>query len=87
MKILNQFWSFLDRKQKFFFFIILSFSLIQTLLEMLGIAAAIPFVTYLLKPESFDEFIFFSNYLNFGSIDEKNVILILCIVFFFYFFD
>ena len=49
---------------------------------MLGIAAAIPFVTYLLKPESFDEFIFFSNYLNFGSIDEKNVILILCIVFF-----
>ena len=52
MKIFSQFWLFLDRKQKFFFLIIVLLSSIQTILEMMGIAAAIPFATAtLLKPD------------------------------------
>ena len=52
MSVFKNFWIFLDKKRKIFFFIIVFFSIIQTIFEMIGIAAAIPFVTYLLKPES-----------------------------------
>ena len=59
MKILNHFWLFLNKKEKRFFFIIVLFSIMQVFLEMIGIAAAIPFVTFLLKPESLNEITFF----------------------------
>ena len=82
MKIFSQFWLFLDRKQKFFFLIIVLLSSIQTILEMMGIAAAIPFVTYLLKPESFSELTFISNFLNLDFVASKNLIVYFCLVFF-----
>ncbi len=82
MKIFIQFWLFLDRKQKFFFLIIVLLSSIQTILEMMGIAAAIPFVTYLLKPESFSELTFISNFVNLDFVVSKNLIVYFCLVFF-----
>ena len=50
MTIINNFWKLLENKQKVLFLTIIFFSLIQAILEMIGIAAAIPFVTFLLKP-------------------------------------
>ena len=47
MKIFRNFWQLLDKKEKLFFTIIIFFSIIQALLELIGIAAIIPFVTYL----------------------------------------
>ena len=83
MKVLNNFWLLLEKKQKFFFLIIVFFSIIQAILEMIGIAAAIPFVTYLLKPESLNEINFISNYIDINKIAiNDQAIIILCIIFF-----
>ena len=49
MKVISTFWQFLDSKKKITFFIIIILSIVQTFLEMVGIAAAIPFVTLLLN--------------------------------------
>ena len=54
MNIFSNFWFFLDNKEKKFFFFIVILSIFQALLEMIGIATVIPFITFLLKPESFD---------------------------------
>ena len=63
MTIINNFWKLLENKQKVLFLTIIFFSLIQAILEMIGIAAAIPFVTFLLKPESIAEIDIISKYI------------------------
>ena len=68
MDVFKNFWSFLDYKRKIFFFIIVFFSILQTIFEMVGIAAAIPFVTYLLKPEALKDVSFISNYFDTSKI-------------------
>ena len=83
MSVFKNFWIFLDKKRKIFFFIIVFFSIIQTIFEMIGIAAAIPFVTYLLKPESLNEIAFISNYFDTSNISfNENLMIILCLIFF-----
>ena len=88
MSIINNFWKLLNNKQKGLFFIIVFFSLIQAFLEMIGIAAAIPFVTFLLKPESIAEIDFISNFIKPNELIISNqLILVFCLIFFFYFFN
>ena len=83
MDVLKNFWSFLDNKRKFFFFIIVFFSILQTIFEMIGIAAAIPFVTYLLKPEALKDVSFISNYFDTSNISfDENLMIIFCLIFF-----
>lgn len=83
MKIFINFWKFLAKREKFFFSIIIFFSITQALLELIGIAAVIPFVTYLLKPEAIINIRFISEYIDLRSISSKeNIILIFCIVLF-----
>ena len=52
MKNLFSLWFFLDNKDKKSFYLIVFFSLLQGILEMLGIAVIIPFMTLLLNPEA-----------------------------------
>ena len=83
MDVFKNFWSFLDNKRKFFFFIIVFFSILQTIFEMIGIAAAIPFVTYLLKPEALKDVSFISNYFDTNNISfDENLMIIFCLIFF-----
>ena len=83
MDLFKNFWSFLDNKRKFFFFIIVFFSILQTIFEMIGIAAAIPFVTYLLKPDALKDVSFISNYFDTNSISfDENLMIIFCLIFF-----
>ena len=83
MDVFKNFWSFLDNKKKLFFFIIVFFSILQTMFEMIGIAAAIPFVTYLLKPEALKDISFISNYFDTSNISfDENLMIIFCLIFF-----
>ena len=83
MNLFKNFWNFLNKKQKNFFFVLVLFSILQTILEMIGIAAAIPFVTFLLKPESLSEFGFISNLINLDQIVMTDqLIIIFCVAFF-----
>ena len=83
MKIFITFWKLLDKKEKIFFSIIILFSIIQALLELIGIAAVIPFVTYLLKPDSISNIEFLSKYIDLKEISLKqNIISIFCLLLF-----
>ena len=83
MDVFKNFWIFLDKKRKIFFFIIVFFSILQTIFEMIGIAAAIPFVTYLLKPEALKDVSFISNYFDTSNISfDENLMIIFCLIFF-----
>lgn len=83
MSLFKNFWNFLNKKQKNFFFVLVLFSILQTILEMIGIAAAIPFVTFLLKPESLSEFGFIMNLINLDKIIiTDQLIIIFCVAFF-----
>ena len=83
MDVFKNFWNFLDNRRKIFFLIIVFFSIIQTIFEMIGIAAAIPFVTYLLKPESLKDISYISNYFEIKDISiDENLMIVFCIIFF-----
>ena len=83
MKIFKSFWFLLNNKQKIFFFVIIFFSIIQALLEMIGIAAAIPFITFLLNPEKLNNINLFDQYLKFENFKfSENKIILLSFVFF-----
>tara|TARA_B100000579_G_scaffold438014_1_gene470875 strand:- start:902 stop:2572 length:1671 start_codon:yes stop_codon:yes gene_type:complete len=58
-------------------------SIIQALLEMIGIAIIVPFITFLLKPEQLMEYDFLKNYINLDSINfQSDILLTFCIIFF-----
>ncbi len=83
MKVLSTFWQFLDSKKKITFFIIIILSIVQTILEMVGIAAAIPFVTLLLNPEALSEIEIISNFTDIKKYSvEDNLIVFFCGIFF-----
>ena len=83
MKIFINFWNILNKKEKIFFTTIIFFSIIQALLELIGIAAVIPLVTYLLKPEAIGNLGFLSELINLEKITSKeNIITIFCIILF-----
>lgn len=86
MATIKQFWSLLDNKDKILFFFIVLFTTLQVLMEMIGIAAAIPFVTALINPEQISEFLLkynFSKTIEIENIYKKDeLLLIACIIFF-----
>ena len=83
MKIFANFWKYLNKNTKLSFFLIIFFSLIQSVLEMLGIAAVIPFVTFLLNPDALKNIEIISNYIDIESISKnENIIYIFCIILF-----
>ena len=83
MKIFINFWNILNKKEKIFFTTIIFFSIIQALLELIGIAAVIPLVTYLLKPEAIENLGFLSKVINLEKITSReNIITIFCIILF-----
>ncbi len=83
MRLFNNFWKILDKKQKGLFFVLIFFSILQTIAEMIGIAIAIPFVTFLLQPESLSEIKFISSFIKLDEIIiTDKLILIFCIFFF-----
>ena len=50
---------------------------------MIGIAAAIPFVTYLLKPDSIKDIPYISNYFEINNISlDENLMIVFCLIFF-----
>ena len=83
MLIFNTFWQFLDFKKKIVFLIIIFLSIIQTILEMIGIAAAIPFVTMLLNPEALSEIELLSNFIDIEKYSvNDHLIIFFCGIFF-----
>jgi ABC-type multidrug transport system fused ATPase/permease subunit len=83
MKLLNDFWLLLDHKKKKTFIFIIFLVIIQTFLEMLGIAVIIPFVSYLLNPQLIENFFFLNNFLLSINLDDNsNLIFLVCGFFF-----
>ena len=83
MSVINTFWRFLDLRKKIIFLIIIFFSIIQTILEMIGIAAAIPFVTMLLNPEALSEIELLSNFIDIEKYSvNDHLIIFFCGIFF-----
>ncbi len=86
MKVFSIFWNILDKKDKLSFFIIICFSILQAILEMIGIAAAIPFISFLLKPETILNIEIIKNNFEVNSLELNfNFVLFFCFLFFFIF--
>ena len=87
MKDLFNLWFFLDNKDKKYFFIIVFFSILQGILEMLGIAVIIPFMTMLLNPEGLTDLPIIGNLFDFNSIviNQKTIIMSCAGLFFIFF--
>lgn len=83
MIIKDNFWKLLENKQKALFLIIIFLSLIQAFLEMIGIAAAIPFVTLLLNPDALAEIKIISNFIDIEKYSVRgNLVIFFCGIFF-----
>ena len=82
MREFKKFWFFLSKKEKLNFFLIVFFAIIQAFLELISIAAVIPFITFLLKPEELNNYQFFSDFLySINFLEHENFIIILCLIF------
>ena len=82
MREFKKFWFFLSNKEKINFFLIVFFAIIQAFLELISIAAVIPFITFLLKPEELNNYQFFSDFLySINFFEHENFIVVLCLVF------
>tara|TARA_B100001248_G_scaffold262247_1_gene256954 strand:- start:1490 stop:3229 length:1740 start_codon:yes stop_codon:yes gene_type:complete len=83
MSVCKNLWSLLNKQDKLYFSLIIFMSIIQALLEMIGIAIIVPFITFLLKPEQLMEYDFLKNYINLDSINfQSDILLTFCIIFF-----
>ena len=88
MRKFYYFWNFITKEEKLKFLLIILLYILQTLLEMVGIASVIPFVTFLLKPDALSNIPIISDIVNFKEIQfDNNFIIILCFIFFFNFFN
>ena len=87
MNIFKDFFHLLTNKEQRFFIIIVFLSILQAMLEILGIASVIPFITFLFKPESLGNLPLLSDYINFENINfKKNIVFFICTIFFMIFF-
>ena len=85
MNLYTSAWSIISNKnQKKFFFIIFLF-LILSILEIISIAAVIPFVAAIFSPEQLLNFPILKNFGNFLSEYQNVIIPLSCICFFFFF--
>ena len=75
-------WSILSKKnQKKFFFIIFLFILLS-LLEIIGIASVIPFITAIFSPEKISNLPILNNFVNLIEKNQNIILPIFCIIFF-----
>ena len=75
-------WTILSKKnQKKFFFIIFLF-LLLSLLEIIGIASVIPFITAIFSPEKLSDLPILDNFINLIEKKENIILPIFCIIFF-----
>lgn len=83
MSVFKNLWSIFNNQDKLYFSLIIFMSIIQALLEMIGIAIIVPFITFLLKPEQLVKYDFLKNYINLDSINfQSDILLTFCIIFF-----
>ncbi|MAJ57945.1 MAG: hypothetical protein CMI74_07795 [Candidatus Pelagibacter sp.] len=83
MSVFKNLWSIFNNQDKLYFSLIIFMSIIQALLEMIGIAIIVPFITFLLKPEQLMKYDFLKNYINLDSINfQSDILLTFCIIFF-----
>ncbi len=82
MKEFSKFWLFLSPKKKLNFFFIVFLSIFQAILELISIAAVIPFITFLLKPDELNNYLFIFEYLNnLNVLIQDNLVISLCLIF------
>jgi len=75
-------WSILSKKnQKKFFFIIFLF-LLLSLLEIIGIASVIPFITAIFSPEKISNLPILNNFVDLIEKNQNIILPIFCIIFF-----
>ena len=75
-------WSILSKKnQKKFFFIIFLF-LLLSLLEIIGIASIIPFITAIFSPEKLSNLPILNNFVDLIEKNQNIILPIFCIIFF-----
>lgn len=75
-------WSILSKKnQKKFFFIIFLF-LLLSLLEIIGIASVIPFITAIFSPEKLSNLPILNNFVDLIEKNQNIILPIFCIIFF-----
>ena len=82
MKHFQTIWSLLDTSEKKKFSFIVFLFIILSFLEVIGIAAIIPFFTLIFNPSSLSSVFFLNNFVGFIE-DNKDIILpIFCLIFF-----
>ncbi len=85
MNLYTSAWSIISSKSQKKFFIIIFFFLILSILEIISIAAVIPFVAAIFSPEQLLNFPILKNFSNFISEYQNVIIPLSCITFFFLF--
>ena len=85
MKHFKIFWKLFDSKNKKIFYSIIFLFIIQSFLEVIGIASVIPFITVIFNPESLSSISFFENYTEFLEKNRNNLLPIFCLIFLFIF--
>ena len=81
MKNFEILWNFFSKKDKFRFNLLIFFFIIQSLLEVIGIASVIPFITVIFNPESLSSITFLDGYANYFLKFKNNLIEIFCVIF------
>ena len=75
-------WSLLESSSKKKFSFIVFLFIILSFLEVIGIAAVIPFVTLIFNPSSLDSIYFLNNFVGFLENNQDILLPIFCLIFF-----
>ena len=75
-------WTLLEKKEKKKFSLLIFFFIIQSFLEVIGIAAVIPFITLIFNPENFSSYPFIKNYTHYLERYGDQLLIVFSIIFF-----
>ena len=75
-------WSLLEKKEKKKFSLLIFLFIIQSFLEVIGIAAVIPYITLIFNPENFSSYPFIKNYTHYLIKYGDQLIIVFSIIFF-----
>ncbi len=81
MKNFKTLWNLFSKKDKKDFSLLIFLYVIQSFLEVISIAAVIPFITVIFSPESLSTFSFLENYSNYFVRFQDDLLLIFCLIF------
>tara|TARA_B100001057_G_scaffold500364_1_gene615001 strand:- start:10846 stop:12576 length:1731 start_codon:yes stop_codon:yes gene_type:complete len=82
MKDFNVLWSLLDKREKTKFNVLIVLFIIQSFLEVIGIASVIPFITAIFNPEKLSSYPFLRDYTDYLVIYKDKLLVISSIIFF-----